>query len=317
MSTGARMLQLLSLLQTHRYWSGQELADRLEVSERTLRRDIERVRDLGYPVDAVRGVAGGYQLRAGGSLPPLLLTDEEAVAIAVGLRTAASGAVQGLEETAVQSLTKVLALMPPRLRRQMDALADQTVPAPLRGPTIDAAVLTTLAQGCRDDEIVEFGYTTRASASETRQVEPHRLVSLGQRWYLVGYDRRRDDWRTYRVDRISAVTLTGRRFTGHELPAADALEFVRAGIKQIPRRYDVKVLVRAPLADVAAVVGRWAELSETADGTTMTMPTDDLFWPLAVLATLEADFEVESPDELRDQVASVSRRFARSTAPVG
>lgn len=317
MSTGARMLQLLSLLQTHRYWSGQELADRLEVSERTLRRDIERVRDLGYPVDAVRGVAGGYQLRAGGSLPPLLLTDEEAVAIAVGLRTAASGAVQGLEETAVQSLTKVLALMPPRLRRQMDALADQTVPAPLRGPTIDASVLTTLAQGCRDDEIVEFGYTTRDSASETRQVEPHRLVSLGQRWYLVAYDRRRDDWRTFRVDRISAVTLTGRRFTGHDLPAADALEFVRAGMKQIPRRYDVRVLVRAPLADVAAVVGRWAELSETADGTTMTMPTDDLFWPLAVLATLDADFEVESPEELRDQVASVSGRFARSTVSGG
>lgn len=314
MSTGARMLQLLSLLQTHRYWSGQELADRLEVSERTLRRDIERVRDLGYPVDAVRGVAGGYQLRAGGSLPPLLLTDEEAVAIAVGLRTAASGAVQGLEESAVQSLTKVLALMPPRLRRQMDALADQTVPAPLRGPTIDASVLTTLAQGCRDDEIVEFGYTTRESASETRQVEPHRLVSLGQRWYLVAYDRRRDDWRTFRVDRISAVTLTGRRFTGHDLPAADALEFVRAGMKQIPRRYDVRVLVHAPLADVAAVVGRWAELSETADGTTMTMPTDDLFWPLAVLATLDADFTVESPEELRDQVASVSRRFSTATS---
>lgn len=314
MSTGARMLQLLSLLQTHRYWSGQELADRLEVSERTLRRDIERVRDLGYPVDAVRGVAGGYQLRAGGSLPPLLLTDEEAVAIAVGLRTAASGAVQGLEESAVQSLTKVLALMPPRLRRRMDALAEQTVPAPLRGPTIDASVLTTLAQGCRDDEIVEFGYTTRESASETRQVEPHRLVSLGQRWYLVAYDRRRDDWRTFRVDRISAVTLTGRRFTGHDLPAADALEFVRAAMKQIPRRYDVRVLVRAPLADVAAVVGRWAELSETADGTTMTMPTDDLFWPLAVLATLDADFEVESPEELRDQVASVSRRFSTAAS---
>jgi predicted DNA-binding transcriptional regulator YafY len=306
------MLELLSLLQTHRYWPGADLAARLEVSERTLRRDIDRIRDLGYAVDAVRGVAGGYQLRAGGSLPPLLLTDEEAVAIAVGLRTAASGAVQGMEETAVQSLTKVLALMPPRLRRQMDALADQTVPAPMRGPTIDARVLTTLAQGCRDDEVLEFDYTARESAPERRQVEPHRLVSLGQRWYLVAYDRRREDWRSFRVDRMDDATLTGRRFAGHELPAADALEFVRAGFQQIARRYDVRVLIRAPKDVVATVTGRWAQLSEVDGGTLMEMPTDDLFWPLAVLATLDADFEVEGPDELRDQVASVSRRFART-----
>ena len=312
MSTGARMLQLLSLLQTHRYWPGAELAERLEVSERTLRRDIERVRDLGYPVDAVRGVAGGYQLRAGGSLPPLLLSDEEAVAIAVGLRTTASGAVQGMEETAVQSLTKVLALMPPRLRQRIDALADQTQPAPMRGPTIDATVLTTLAQGCRDSEIVEFDYTARESAAARRQVEPHRLVSLGQRWYLVAYDRRRDAWRSFRVDRMSTVALTGRRFTGHELPAVDALDFVRAGIKQIPRRYDVRVLVRAPKERVAAVTGRWAELTEVEGGTRMAMPTDDLFWPLAVLASIDAEFEVEGPDELRLQVASVAGRFAAS-----
>jgi len=306
------MLELLSLLQTHRYWPGAELAARLEVSERTLRRDVDRIRDLGYAVDAVRGVAGGYQLRAGSSLPPLLLTDEEAVAIAVGLRTAASGAVQGMEETAVQSLTKVLALMGPRLRRQMDALTDQTVPAPMRGPSIDATVLTTLAQGCRDDEIAEFDYTARESTTERRQVEPHRLVSLGQRWYLVAYDRRRDDWRSFRVDRMADVALTGRRFTGHELPAADALEFVQAGIKQIPRRYDVRVLVRAPLPELAAVVGRWAELTEVVGGTLMAMPTDDLFWPLAVLATIDADFEIEGPPELVEQVARVGERFTSS-----
>jgi len=306
------MLELLSLLQTHRYWPGAELAERLEVSERTLRRDIERVRDLGYPVDAVRGVAGGYQLRAGGTLPPLLLTDEEAVAIAVGLRTAAAGAVQGMEETAVQSLTKVLSLMPPRLRRRIDALADQTVPAPMRGPTVDATTLTTLAQGCRDDEIAAFSYAARDADPTQRRVEPHRLVSLGRRWYLVGYDRDRDDWRSFRVDRMSEVALTGRRFHARELPASDALAFVRAGIRQMPRRYDVRVLIRAPLPDVAAVVGRWAELAEVDGGTVMTMPTDDLFWPLAVLATIDADFEVEGPDELRDQVASVARRFRGS-----
>jgi predicted DNA-binding transcriptional regulator YafY len=306
------MLELLSLLQTHRYWPGAELAGRLEVSERTLRRDIERIRDLGYPVDAVRGVAGGYQLRAGGSLPPLLLTDVVAVAIAVGLRTTAAGAVQGMEETAVQSLTKVLSLMPPRLRQRMDAVAEQTVPAPRRGPVIDATTLTSLAQGCRDDEVVEFDYTAREAEVTHRRVEPHRLVSLGQRWYLVAYDRDRDDWRSFRVDRIGEVRLTGRRFTGGRvLPAADALAFVRAGIQQIPRRYDVRVLVRAGRDEIATVTGRWAELTEVDGGTLMTMRTDDLFWPLAVLATLDADFEVQGPDELRDQVAAVARRFAR------
>jgi predicted DNA-binding transcriptional regulator YafY len=307
------MLELLSLLQTHRYWPGADLAARLEVSERTLRRDVERIRDLGYPVDAVRGVAGGYQLRAGGSLPPLLLTDEEAVAIAVGLRSTASGAVQGMEETAVQALTKVLSLMPPRLRQRMDALAEQTVPAPRRGPTIDAATLTSLAQGCRDDEIVEFDYTAREAETTQRRVEPHRLVSLGQRWYLVGFDRDRDDWRSFRVDRIGTVRLTGRRFLGgRELPAEDALEFVRSGIKQIPRRYDVRVVIRAPRHDVAAITGRWAELADVDGGTLMTMQTDDLFWPLAVLGALDADFEVEGPDELRDRVATVAKRFRDS-----
>lgn len=320
MSTGARMLQLLSLLQTHRYWPGTELASRLEVSDRTLRRDVERIRDLGYQVDAARGVDGGYQLRAGGSLPPLLLTDEEAVAIAVGLRTAAAGTVQGVEETAVHALTKVLSLMPPRLRRRMDALAAQTIPAPMRGPSVDAATLTTLAQGCRDDETVRFGYTAREAAATQRHVEPHRLVSLGQRWYLVCYDRDRHDWRSFRVDRMTGAELTGTRFRQRDLPAEDALAFVRSGIRSIPREHDVRVRFDAALTDVRAVVGRWAELSEvdtagqpqTQPQTLMTMQTDDLFWPLAVLATVGAAFTVEGPEELRDQVAAVGARFSDS-----
>ena len=156
------MLRLLSLLQTHRYWPGEELAERLAVSPRTLRRDIDRLRELGYAVDAARGVAGGYQLRAGGSLPPLLLEDEEAVAIAVGLRTSAAGAVSGMEETSVQALTKVIALMPPRLRRRMDAVRSQTDNLVWGGgPVMDPDVLTTLAQACRDDELVRFGYTAQ------------------------------------------------------------------------------------------------------------------------------------------------------------
>ena len=212
MSTSARMLSLLSLLQTHRYWPGDELASRLEVSGRTLRRDVERLRDLGYVVDATRGVAGGYQLRAGGSLPPLLLEDDEAVAIAVGLRSAAAGSVGGLEETSVLALTKVIALMPPPLRRRMDALNTQTdAPGPWSGgPVVDAGLLTTLAQACRDDEPLEFGYTARAAEETRRRVEPHRLVSLGRRWYLVAYDRDRQDWRSFRVDRMTDAGTPGR-----------------------------------------------------------------------------------------------------------
>ena len=221
MNTSARMLRLLSLLQTHRYWPGEELADRLEVSGRTLRRDIDRLRELGYVVDAVRGVAGGYQLRAGGQLPPLLLEDEEAVAIAVGLRPAAAGAVGGMEETSVQALTKVISLMPPRLRRRMDALKSQTeAPGPWAGaPVVDAGVLTTLAQACRDDEPLKFDYTAREAETTHRWVEPHRLVSLGRRWYLVAYDRDRQDWRSFRVDRIAEP--------GRDRPAVPAARAAR------------------------------------------------------------------------------------------
>src|SRR5512141_2586239 len=213
MGTSSRMLQLLSLLQTHRHWPGTELAGRLEVSERTLRRDVERLRDLGYPVHAVRGVAGGYQLRAGAAMPPLLLDDEEAVAIVVGLRAAASGMVDGIEDTSVRALGKLVQVMPPRLRRRVDALQSHTVPAVFgsltSGPTIDADVLTTLAQACRDDERLTFGYRNRGGDATDRTVEPHRLVSVGRRWYLVAWDLTRHDWRSFRLDRMGEATMTG------------------------------------------------------------------------------------------------------------
>lgn len=315
MNTSARMLRLLSLLQTHRYWPGSELSERLEVSPRTLRRDIDRLRELGYDVDAVRGVAGGYQLRAGGQLPPLLLEDEEAVAIAVALQTAAS-AGGGTEEIALQALTKVIGLMPPRLRRRMDALRSQTdgVPAPwTSGPALDAGVLTTLAQACRDDEPVAFGYTARGGEATERRVEPHRLVSLGRRWYLVAYDRDRQDWRSFRVDRISAPQPSGQRFRPRALPAADAPSFVRAGIDAMSSRYDVRVRIDLDADAVTAFVGRWATVSPLSDGgSRLAMATDDLGWPLMVLAHLDASFTVESPPELRDLVASAADRFAAS-----
>src|SRR6185436_14558967 len=173
-NTSSRTLRLLSLLQTHRYWPGPELASRLEVSVRTLRRDIDRLRELGYPVDASRGVDGGYQLAAGAALPPLLLDDEEAVALAIGLRAAAQGAVAGIEEASIRALTKLVQVMPPRLRRRLEALRAATVPAVWNsGPGVDAGVLTAIAQACRDEERLRFSYTAQSGEQTNRHVEPH------------------------------------------------------------------------------------------------------------------------------------------------
>ena len=310
------MLRLLSLLQTHRYWPGPELSDRLEVSPRTLRRDVDRLRELGYTVDATRGAAGGYQLRAGGSLPPLLLEDEEAVAVAVGLRTAATSAVTGSDDWSVQALAKVLALMPPRLRRQMDAVSSQTESlGPWEGaPTIDATVLTTLAQACRDDELVEFDYTARDAETTHRRVEPFRLVSIGRRWYLVAYDRDRQDWRSFRLDRIDAARPTGQRFRRRDLPAEDALTFVRQGIRRMPQRYAVRVRV------AVAARGHGARGRAMGDRHTRGRPVrpgDER--RLTRLARdgaggSGADFVVESPPELATKIAEVGARFSRTAA---
>jgi predicted DNA-binding transcriptional regulator YafY len=319
-NTSGRMLRLLSLLQTHRFWPGQELAERLEVSERTLRRDVDRLRELGYPVAANRGVAGGYQLRSGVAMPPLLLDDEEAVAIAVGLRTAAGGAVDGIEETSVRALTKVIQVMPPRLRRRVDALQAYTVPAfwgqGRGGPTVDAHALTVIAQACRDDERLRFGYVTRDGREATRLVEPHRLVSLGRRWYLVAWDIERHDWRTFRVDRLTGPRATGSRFRQRELPGGDAAAFVRAQISSIPTQYQVVVEVRAPAADVRRVVSRWGTVEAVGDRSCrLLMSVDSFEWPAFVLATVGADFHVVAPTELRGYLRTTADLLARNTQP--
>jgi predicted DNA-binding transcriptional regulator YafY len=308
------MLRLLSLLQTHRYWPGGELAGRLEVSPRTLRRDVDRLRELGYVVDAVRGVAGGYQLRAGGQLPPLLLEDEEAVAIAVSLQSSAAGGTPGMEENSVQALSKVIGLMPPRLRRQMDALRSQTERLPWSGgPSLDPTLLSTLAQACRDSEPIHFSYRARDAEPTSRWVEPHRMVSMGRRWYLVAYDRDRQDWRSFRVDRISEPRTSGHTFRPRELPADDALSFVQAGIRRMPQRYAVRVVIDTDTATLEAFVGRWATITATDGGALLEMNVDTLEWPLFVLANVDARFVVESPPELAEAVARVGARFAHSS----
>ncbi|WP_433301607.1 WYL domain-containing protein [Actinoplanes sp. CA-030573] len=257
-NTSARMLRLLSLLQTHRYWPGGELAERLEVSPRTLRRDVDRLRELGYPVDANRGAAGGYQLQAGAAVPPLLLDDDEAVAIAIGLRTAAAGAVAGFEETSVRALAKVIQLLPPRLRRRIDALRAVTTPGVLGGgPTLDPSVLTTIALACRGEERLRFTYVARERDAAARHVEPHHLVPLGRRWYLLAWDLDRADWRSFRVDRLTAPALTGARFRPRDIPGGDPAAWLRSRMRSLPNRYDVSVVIEAAPDQVRAVVGHW------------------------------------------------------------
>jgi predicted DNA-binding transcriptional regulator YafY len=306
------MLRLLSLLQTHRFWSGDELADRLAVSPRTVRRDVDRLRELGYPVRASRGVAGGYQLEAGASLPPLLLEDEEAVAIAAGLSTAAASAPAGHEEPALRALSKIVQVMPAPLRRRVAAIQEYTVPVVFPGPAVDASVLACLAQACRDDERVTFSYTARDAPPTSRRVEPHRLVTLGRRWYLVGYDLDRQDWRTYRLDRLADPQLTGARFRQRTLPAPDAAAFVRQGIDAARPHIAVEVTVLAPAAAVTPLAGHWATVTAVdADSCVLTMDVDTLDWPVLLLGSLAADFEVVTPPELVSRLRSVGERFAR------
>lgn len=313
-NTSARMLRLLSLLQTHRYWPGRELAEKLAVSPRTLRRDVERLRELGYPVEASRGVAGGYQLQAGAALPPLLLDDDEAVAIAVGLRNAAGTAVAGIGEASVRALTKVVQVMPPRLRRRVDALQTYTVPAALgAGTTVDANALTVIAQACRDDERLRFGYRTRAGERASRLVEPHRLVSLGSRWYLVAWDTERHDWRTFRVDRLTEPAVTGVRFRPRELPASDAAQFVRDQLASIPTRYQVIVDVCAAPATVQRAVWDWGTVEALNEQVSrLTMNVDAFEWPAFVLSTVGAEFTIVQPDEFGTYLRELGERLLRS-----
>lgn len=316
-NTSSRTLRLLSLLQTHRYWPGDELASRLEVSIRTLRRDIDRLRELGYPVQASRGVDGGYQLAAGAALPPLLLDDEEAVALAVGLQTAAQGAVAGIAESSVRALAKVVQVMPPKLRRQVDAVrtATQSPTWGDSGPAVESSVLVALAQACRDTERLEFGYTAAGGEVTQRHVEPLRLVRLGRRWYLVAYDLVRHDWRSFRLDRLADPRRTGVRFRPRELPAADAVSFVQAGMRNQPTPYAIEALVHAPAQRVRARVGRWATVESVDEGSCRVLMRSDSFeWPALALGSLGAEFTVIDPPELLTYLHEWAARFTRAGA---
>jgi len=315
-NTSSRMLRLLSLLQAHRYWAGADLADRLGVSLRTLRRDIERLRDLGYPVDAQRGVDGGYQLAPGAALPPLVLDDEEAVALAVGLLGVAQSAVEGVAEASIRALGKIVQVMPKRLRRQVDALRSATESGTWAPPVVnvDAGILTTVAQACRDAELLAFEYIAADQERTGRRVEPHRLVSLGRNWYLVAYDLGRSDWRTFRLDRLAEPRTTGARFEPRALPADDATAFVRAGIAQAPRPFTVDAVVSASTDEVRRRIGQWASVSDDGGETChVQIRTESLDWAILALGATEADFIVRHPPELVEHLRNWAARFTRAT----
>jgi predicted DNA-binding transcriptional regulator YafY len=322
-NTSSRTLRLLSLLQSQRYWPGAELADRLEVSVRTLRRDVDRLRELGYPVQAARGIDGGYQLAAGASLPPLALDDEEAVALAVGLQAATSSSVSSMAEPSLRALAKVVQVMPARLRRQIDALQTMTVtatgPAAALGATgPDPSILLIAAQACRASEGLALGYTAADDARTDRRVEPHRLVSLGRRWYLVAYDLDRQAWRNFRVDRVTSLAPNGRRFRPRELPAQDAATFVRDSIRTAPMNYAVRAVVHCSAATARGRLGAWADLQElTGNRCSFSMNTESLPWAAMALGRVEAELTDVEPPELLTVLREWSDRFTRAGSGSG
>ncbi|MEV5916002.1 DNA-binding transcriptional regulator [Streptomyces sp. WAC 01325] len=318
LDTSARLLRLLSLLQAHRDWSGAELADRLGVTPRTVRRDVDRLRELGYPVNASPGTGGGYQLGAGAELPPLLLDDDEAVAVAVGLRTAAGQGIEGIGETSVRALAKLEQVLPNRLRRRVSALNAFTVPM-LRGPqpsAVDPAVLTELANLCRDSERLRFEYRDHEGASTRRSVEPHRLVCSERRWYLVAWDLDREDWRTFRVDRVIPKPPHGPRFAPRTPPAEDLAAYVSRGVST--RAYASQAVVRllVPLQEAAERVTPTAGQleAEGPDSCLLRTGAGSLDVMVVHVMLMGFEFEVLEPVELVETIRTAQGRLARSLA---
>ncbi len=308
-----RILRLLDLLQSRPTWSGAELAERLGVTTRSVRRDVERLRELGYPVRAEHGAGGGYQLGTGRRLPPLLLDDEEAVAVAVCLRLAAGGTVEGLGEAAVRTLAKLDQVLPARLRTQVEAIHRSTVTLDSQTPSVDAATLLTVARAIRESERISFSYSAPRGSSD-RRVEPYRLVATGRRWYLLAFDLDRDDWRTFRLDRITAAESRGWRFRPREAP--DAAEYVQRAISQAAYEHVARVRIHASKREVEQVIPATVG-TFTADGrhrTILEAGGTDLRWIAVHLGALPWDIEVLDPPELTDVMREIAARLTRATS---
>jgi predicted DNA-binding transcriptional regulator YafY len=315
--TSARLLRLLSLLQARHDWSGAELAQRLEITPRTVRRDIDRLRAIGYPVLATPGVAG-YRLGAGAELPPLLLDDEEAVAVAMGLRTAADGSITGIEETSVRALAKLEQLLPSRLRHRINALHSVTVPLVNTGVTVDPSILTAIAAACRDALCLRFDYRTHDGTSSIRTTEPHRLVHTGRRWYLLGWDVDRQDWRTYRVDRLHLRTPTGPRFTPRTPPDPDISGYTSRAISTSAYRYQARFTLHVSAETAAERIAPTTGALKAIDqhSCTLRAGSNSLDELAIYVAGKGFEFQVHEPPELVEHVRTLAARLA-GAAPNG
>ncbi|MEU9282862.1 YafY family protein [Streptomyces sp. NPDC048342] len=314
--TPARLLQLLSLLQTPREWPGGELADRLGVSRRTVRRDIDRLRELGYPVEASKGADGGYRLVAGKAMPPLLLDDDEAVAIAVGLRAGAGHAVAGVDEASVRALAKLEQVLPARLRHRVTTLQAATTPLTSGdGASIAPETLTVMASAVAGRERLRFAYRAADGSETRRQTEPYRLVSTGLRWYLVAYDIDRDDWRTFRVDRVSEPFATGARFAPRELPTGSAAEYLRRSIQRQQETYGFAVAFAGTAEEVDARLPGWLGTPVDEEGGWCVVrgeSGDPVEWLAVRLVMAGCEFVVREPAELVACVRDLGGRLSRA-----
>ena len=310
--SAARLLALLSLLQTPREWPGSELARRLEISPRTVRRDVERLRDLGYPVEATMGADGGYRLVAGTAMPPLLLDDEEAVAIAVGLRAAAGLAVEGIDEAAVRALTKIERVLPSRLRYRVGALGSATVSLVTGDQhAVDPSQLTSIAGAVTNRERLRFTYQDAEGDETKRHVEPYRLVSAGRRWYLVSFDLERDDWRVFRVDRIAKALPTGAHYQPREMPESDPAAFLASKLYSLLPTYEAVVVVDLPAAKVPPHLGTVEPIDD--ERSRVRAGADTLEWLAFRFVTAGCEFTVEQPPELVDYLRKLGGRVNRAT----
>jgi predicted DNA-binding transcriptional regulator YafY len=309
--TSTRLLGLLSVLQARRFWAGADLAERLEVTSRTLRRDIDRLRSLGYVIEATSGPGGGYQLGKGSHLPPLMLDDDEAVAVTVALRSAADG-YAGLGETALSVLTKLDQLLPARLRQRVGALQAMTVSVGSgTAPALDPERLTTIAAACRDRERIELVYRGRGAEASTRQVEPLRLAHTGsRRWYLLAWDLGREGWRTFRVDRIEGIEALGVRFAQRE-PPGDVASYVADSISYAPYRHRVVVKLRGSVSELAGKVPPWCGVLEPLDDESCLLRTgaESVEGLVCQLILAGTDFELVEPRSLLPKIRRVVQRL--------
>jgi predicted DNA-binding transcriptional regulator YafY len=308
--TTARTLRLLSLLQRRRYWPGPDLAARLEVSDRTLRRDIERLRELGYTVESDRGVDGGYRLAGSTGDAALLLDNDEATALAVALHAAAGGPTE-LAEASLGALTKVLSMLGPVQRRRAETVRTATVfGSPSSSVAPQLSILDTVASACRDQVRLSFDYTSAGAIMTSRRVEPCQLVGLSGRWYLVAYDDEREDWRSFRIDRMSDPVPARNTFVPRPPPATNLYEYVRFNMSELTTSYRVVVEIDMPGDHIRDAYGTWVEVEDLSDQRCrFTMDTDSFQWPTHIAANLTAPFTIVSPPEFAEHLRSVAAKF--------